>query len=231
MSTVKENLARCREGIENAAMKAGKKGCDITLVAVSKMVKPALINESIEAGVRIIGENRVQEAQAKQQHVNPITWHMVGHLQTNKVKTAVQLFDMIQSVDSIQVAEEISKRCGSLQKNMPILVEVNTSGEPSKFGCEAGETVTLIAQISSLPNISIEGLMTVGLFSSERDKIRKCFILIRELAERIRTLKLPRIDMRILSMGMSGDFELAIEEGSTMVRIGSAIFGPRVYQK
>lgn len=231
MSTVKENLARCREGIENAAMKAGKKGCDITLVAVSKMVEPALINESIEAGVRIIGENRVQEAQAKQQHVNPITWHMVGHLQTNKVKTAVQLFDMIQSVDSIQVAEEISKRCGSLQKNMPILVEVNTSGEPSKFGCEPGETVTLITQISSLPNISIEGLMTVGLFSSERDKIRKCFILIRELAERIRTLKLPRIDMSILSMGMSGDFQLAIEEGSTMVRIGSAIFGPRVYQK
>jgi hypothetical protein len=231
MSTVKENLTRCFERIENAARKVGKKGSDITLVAVSKMVEPALINESIKVGVRIIGENRVQEAQAKRELVDPIAWHMVGHLQTNKVKTAVQIFDMIQSVDSIQVAEEISKRCRIIQKNMPLLLEVNTSGEPSKFGCKPEEAVTLVTQISRLSNISIKGLMTVGLFSSERDKIRKCFILLRQVAEKIRTLKLPGIEMRILSMGMSGDFELAIEEGSTMVRIGSAIFGPRVYQK
>jgi PLP dependent protein len=229
--SIKENLIRCLERIEKAARKTGKRGSDITLVAVSKMVEPAVINEGIEAGIQIIGENKVQEAQAKREFVNPVTWHMVGHLQSNKVKIAVQIFDMIQSVDSVGVAEEISKRCVVLQKNMPLLVEVNTSGEPSKFGCKPEEVIPVITRICNFPGIRIEGLMTVGLFSVEKDKIRKCFILLRQLAEKIRTLKLPGVDMRILSMGMSGDFELAIEEGATLVRIGSAIFGPRIYPK
>ena len=230
MSTIKENLTGCLERIENAAVKAGKKGSDISLVAVSKTVEPALINEGIEAGIQIIGENKVQEAQTKRELVNPVSWHMVGHLQSNKVKTAVQIFDMIQSVDSVELAEEISKRCGRLYKKMPLLVEVNTSGEPSKFGCKPEEVVPLVTRISTLPDIRIEGLMTVGLFSSEKMKVRKCFILLRQLAENIRTMKLPGVEMKVLSMGMSGDFELAIEEGSTMVRIGSAIFGPRLSQ-
>jgi hypothetical protein len=229
MSIIKENLSRCLDRIESSAVKAGKRGSDITLVAVSKMVEPALINEGIEAGIQVIGENKVQEAQAKRELVNPISWHMVGHLQSNKVKTAIQIFDMIQSVDSVGVAEEISKRCGLLHKTLPLLVEVNTSGEPSKFGCQPEEVEALVTRISSLPDIRVEGLMTVGLFSSEENKVRKCFILLRQLAEKIRTLRLPGVDMRVLSMGMSGDFELAIAEGSTMVRIGSAIFGPRLY--
>jgi pyridoxal phosphate enzyme (YggS family) len=227
MSTIKENLNRCLERIETTALKVGKNGSEITLVAVSKMVAPVLINEGIEAGIGNIGENKVQEAQAKKEFINPVTWHMVGHLQTNKVKQAVQIFNTIQSVDSYHLVEEINKRCVILQKNMPVLVEVNTSGEPSKFGCEPAETLSLITRISSFPNIRIKGLMTVGIFSGEKEKIRKCFIILRQLAEKISTLTIPNVDMKILSMGMSSDFEIAIEEGSTMVRIGTAIFGAR----
>jgi len=231
MSTIKENLSRCLEKIETSALKLGKKGSDVTLVAVSKLVDPVLINEGITAGIRHIGENKVQEAQVKKKYIDPVIWHMVGHLQTNKVKQAVQIFDTIQSVDSYHLAEEINKRCELSQKNMPVLVEVNTSGEPSKFGCEPGETISLVSRISSLSNIRIKGLMTVGIFSSEREKIRKCFSMLRQLAEKIGTLKMSNVDMTVLSMGMSADFEIAIEEGSTMVRIGTAIFGAREYNK
>jgi pyridoxal phosphate enzyme (YggS family) len=231
MSIIKENLSRCLERIETAALKIGKNGSEITLVAVSKMVEPVLINAGIEAGIRNIGENKVQEAQVKKEFINPVMWHMVGHLQTNKVKQAVRIFDAIQSVDSYHLAEEINKRCIILQKNMPVLLEVNTSGEPSKFGCEPAEALSLVTRISSLPNIRIKGLMTVGIFSSEKEKIRKCFIILRQLAEKISTLKMPNVDINVLSMGMSGDFEIAIEEGSTMVRIGTAIFGAREYGK
>lgn len=231
MVNIKENLIRCLEQIERAAVKSGKKGSDITLVAVTKMVDPARINEGIEAGIKIIGENKVQEAQAKKAFVKPVTWHMVGHLQTNKTKQALTLFDMIQSVDSLHLAKEISKYCQNLHKNMPILIEVNTSGEPTKFGCKPQDTVSLVSEISQLPGLQVKGLMTIGAFTSEKEKIRSCFILLRQLFEKIVDLKLSSVDMGILSMGMSSDFELAIEEGATMVRLGTAIFGERNYAR
>lgn len=231
MVNIKENLIRCLEQIDRAAVKIGKKGSDITLVAVTKMVDPARINEGIEAGIKIIGENKVQEAHAKKEYVKPVSWHMVGHLQTNKIKQAVTLFDMIQSVDSFHLAKEMNKHCQTFQKKMPILIEVNTSGEPTKFGCKPQDTISLVREISQLPGITIKGLMTIGAFTSEKEKIRNCFILLRQLFEKIVELKLSTVDMSILSMGMSADFELAIEEGATMVRLGTAIFGPRNYAK
>lgn len=229
MNPIKENLNRIRDKIESATIKSGRKPAEIQLVAVSKTMSPETINQGIAAGITIIGENKVQEAKAKKERVNPVTWHMVGHLQTNKVKHAVQIFDMIQAVDSYRLAEEINKRCHNENKRMPILVEVNTSGETSKFGCDPDETPELVSKVSELSNLKIEGLMTIGLFTDQMELVRPCFIKLREIFESIKGLKIPGVFMEQLSMGMSADYEVAIEEGATMVRIGTAIFGPRQY--
>jgi pyridoxal phosphate enzyme (YggS family) len=215
------------ERINRAAGKSGRNISDITLVAVTKMVEVARINEAIEAGVSHIGENRVQEARTKYGKISPVIWHMIGHLQTNKVKYAVSIFNTIQSVDSLHLAQEIEKRCADEQKVMPVLVEVNTSGEKSKYGCDPHYAPELVSLLSGFSHIRIRGLMTIGLFSDDMRLVRPCFIRLRHLSEKIRALNLPSVEMNILSMGMSSDFEVAIEEGSTMVRIGTAIFGPR----
>ncbi|RQW04569.1 MAG: YggS family pyridoxal phosphate-dependent enzyme [Calditrichaeota bacterium] len=227
--TISENLSRCLERIDKAAAKSGRNLSDITLVAVTKTVEPERMNEGIKAGITIIGENKVQEAVAKKPKVIPVAWHMVGHLQRNKVKQAVELFNMIQSVDSVRLAKEIDKRCGNINKVMPVLVEVNTSGEDSKYGCPPETTGELIGKICELSHLKIEGLMTIGLFTDDMELVRPCFVKLRKLAEQLKSLKIPRTDFKILSMGMSADFETAIEEGSNMVRIGTAIFGPRKY--
>ncbi len=229
MSDVAENLKRVRERIARAAVRSGRQPEEIRLVAVTKTVPPERINEAIRAGVRSIGENRVQEAREKKEQVEPVEWHLVGHLQTNKVKYAVKLFDLIQSVDSLHLAEEISKRCGKLGVEMPILVEVNTSGEETKFGVEPGRAIELVEQVAALPHLKILGLMTIGVFSDDVPAVRRCFTTLRNLAEEIRRLQISGVEMKYLSMGMSSDFEIAIEEGSNMVRIGTAIFGPRQY--
>jgi len=229
MNQIQENLRRVQERIARAAERAGRTPESVELVAVTKTVPPEQINQAIQAGVTIIGENRVQEARQKKPEVLPVTWHMIGVLQTNKVKYAVQLFEMIQSVDRMPLALEIEKRCARENKVMPILVEVNTSGETSKSGCLPEEAPELIAQIAELKYLKIQGLMTVGLFSDDEKLVRPCFARLRNLAEKIRAMHLNNVRMDILSMGMSSDFEWAIEEGSTMVRIGTAIFGPRHY--
>jgi len=229
MDTLAENLKRVEERIANAAIKSGRRPEDITLVAVTKTVEPEQINQAIRLGVKIIGENRVQEARDKKPEVLPVTWHLVGHLQTNKVKYAIQLFDMIQSVDSLHLAQELSKRCVVGEKTMPILIEVNTSGEPTKYGCQPEEAADLVARVAELPNLQIKGLMTIGLFTDDPEEVRPCFVTLRELAEKIGSLRIPNVRMDILSMGMTSDFEVAIAEGATMVRIGTAIFGARVY--
>lgn len=228
MEDIRENLRRVTERIAGAAIASGRNPQDITLVVVTKLVPPEQINKAIEAGVKIIGENRVQEAREKNEQILPVSRHMVGHLQTNKVKHAVRLFDMIQSVDSVHLAEEINKRCRTLDKKMPVLIEVNTSGESSKYGCKPEKTVELVAKISrDFPYLHIKGLMTIGLFSDDPEAVRPCFIKLRELAREVKSGNDSNIDMGILSMGMTSDFELAIQEGSTMVRIGTAIFGER----
>lgn len=228
MSTISENLKRLEDYIEKAALKSGRKKEDITLVAVTKTIEPEKINQVIDAGIKIIGENRIQEAQEKFKFITKsVEKHLVGHLQTNKVKKALELFDLIQSVDSLHLAQEISKRAQEKGKPAEVLIEVNTSGEPSKFGVKPEEVSNLIEEISRLENIKIEGLMTVGLFTEEIEKVRPCFVELRSLFESLKSLKNENVEMRYLSMGMSSDFEVAIEEGANMIRIGTAIFGQR----
>ena len=213
-----------------SAEKTGRRLEDITLVAVSKTVPPARINEAIGAGIRIIGENKVQEAQQKFDKVDEVNWHMVGHLQTNKVKYALKIFDLIQSVDTYHLAEEINKRAEKDGKKVPVLIEVNTSGEESKYGCNPEEAEDLVFRVSQLPSVEVKGLMTIGLFSEDPALVRPCFIKLREIFENLKTQNISNAKIDTISMGMSADFELAIEEGSNMVRIGTAIFGPRRYE-
>ncbi|GAB4331594.1 MAG: YggS family pyridoxal phosphate-dependent enzyme [Calditrichia bacterium] len=228
MQEIRENLENVLERIAGAAVKSGRKPKDVTLIGVTKTVEPARINAAIEAGLKIIGENRVQEAREKFPEIQPVEKHLIGHLQTNKVKYAVQLFDMIQSVDSYHLAEEIDKRMEKLGGQMPVLLEVNTSGEASKFGCPPDEAIALAEKVAQLPHLRIEGLMTIGLFSDEEKLVRRCFEQLRELSRKISEKGFSNCEMKYLSMGMSSDFEWAILEGSNMVRIGSAIFGARL---
>jgi pyridoxal phosphate enzyme (YggS family) len=228
MPGIKENIEAVRLRIQKAAAKVGRSADQIKLVAVSKTVEAGRVNEAIQSGIETIGENRVQEAEVKfKQITEPVEKHLVGHLQTNKVKKAVELFDFIQSVDSRRIAEEISKRALDAGKVMDVLVEVNTSCEETKFGVETDEVVPLIENISKLEGIRIKGLMTIGLFSDNPEDTRPCFKRLKELFDRVKSADVPNVEMRYLSMGMTSDFEVAIEEGSNMVRVGTGIFGVR----
>jgi pyridoxal phosphate enzyme (YggS family) len=228
MSGISENIRTVRSRIERAAAKVGCSADEIKLVAVSKTVEPERINQAILCGIDTIGENRVQEAEKKfKQITRPVKKHLVGHLQTNKAKKAVELFDFIQSVDSLRIAEEISKRGLEAGKVMEVLVEVNTSCEETKFGMEEDKVVPLVETISKLEGIKIKGLMTIGLFSDNPEDTRPCFKRLKEFFDRIKSAGIRNVEMRYLSMGMTGDFEVAIEEGSNMVRVGTGIFGAR----
>ncbi len=199
-------------------------------MAVSKTVEPERINQAIRRGIDIIGENRVQEAETKfKQITEKVQKHLVGHLQSNKAKKAVGLFDFIQSVDSVRIAEEISRRALEKGKLMDVLVEVNTSAEETKFGIEPDHALALIETISKLEGIKIKGLMTIGLFSDNAEDTRPCFKKLKTLFDNIKSANIPNVEMRYLSMGMTSDFEVAIEEGSNMVRVGTGIFGPRAH--
>ena len=228
MPSIRDNFLRVLERMDRAATRAGRDPGEIKLVAVSKTVEVARIREAIEAGVTILGENYVQEARRKIEEIgHGIQWHMVGHLQSNKAKYAVTLFDYIHSIDGISLARELDRRAEQKGKTVRALVEVNLSGETSKFGVGSEATVDLIHQVAALKNISIEGLMTMPPFFGEPEKARPSFIKLRELRDRIRKEGIEDIRMDELSMGMSGDFEAAIEEGATIVRVGTAIFGER----
>jgi pyridoxal phosphate enzyme (YggS family) len=228
MQWIKDNIAAVRSRMKQAAAKVGRSGEEITLVAVSKTVEAERINRAIRSGIDIIGENRVQEAEEKFKHITePVKKHLVGHLQTNKAKKAVELFDFIQSVDSLHIAEEISKRALDAGKRMDVLVEVNTSCEETKFGVEADQAIPLIEAASKLEGIRIKGLMTIGLFSDNPEDTRPCFRKLKTLFDQLKSAGMPEFEMRYLSMGMTSDFEVAIEEGSNMVRVGTGIFGPR----
>lgn len=203
-------------------------------MAVSKTHSFEAIAEAVRGGIKHIGENKVQEAERKFQileEAHPdcsFARHMVGHVQTNKVRKALKLFDIIQSVDSIKIGQAISKEAEKQKRKVDILVQVNTSGEATKYGVEPQESVNLVKSISELPNLNIKGLMTIGAFLPEPEDVRSCFIILRRLAEEISALNLPGVEMKYLSMGMTNDFETAIEEGASLVRIGTAIFGQRV---
>ncbi|MFQ6032365.1 MAG: YggS family pyridoxal phosphate-dependent enzyme, partial [Candidatus Zixiibacteriota bacterium] len=210
------------------AERMGKNKEDIKLVAVTKTVNLESIKEAINRGIQIIGENRVQEAESKfVQITQKVEKHLVGHLQTNKAKKAVELFDFIQSVDSQRIAQEISRRASQMGKVMDVLVEINTSGEKTKFGIDTHQAISFIKSISNLEGIKIKGLMTIGLFSDNPEDTRPCFKKLKAIFDQLKSEKVPNVEMKYLSMGMTNDFEVAIQEGSNMVRIGTGIFGPR----
>jgi pyridoxal phosphate enzyme (YggS family) len=228
VSGIAENVSRIRDRIAAAARRVRRNPEEIWLVAVSKTVELDRIRQAIEAGVKILGENYVQEAQKKIELLgHGVEWHFIGHLQTNKAKSAVRLFDRIHSVDSLRIAQELSRAAQQQQKIVPVLLQVNIAEEETKFGAKAEEVFQLLEQISSLPGISIRGLMTMPPFFENPEGSRPYFRSLRKLAEIISRRNIPRIRMEELSMGMSNDFEVSIEEGATLIRVGTAIFGPR----
>jgi len=236
MSTVKENLLSVLGGIEKAARKAGRDPKEIKLVAVSKTVEVARIKEAIEAGVTILGENYVQEAQKKIEEIGkpactdrfgegrPVSWHFIGHLQSNKAKYAVRLFDTVHSLDSIPLAEELNRRAEQAGLVIKVMIEVNLSKEATKFGTDEEQLLNLAKRIQDLKHLSLEGLMTMPPYFDSPEMSRPYYVALREFKEKMTS---EGVALQELSMGMSNDFEIAIEEGATFVRVGTAIFGLR----
>ena len=220
------NLQNIRSRIEASCLRAGRAPESVTFLAVTKGQPPAVVRAAAGLGLTLFGENRVQEARPKiGQCPGHLRWHMIGHLQSNKCRDAVHFFEMIQSVDSLDLAREIDKWAGKSAKTMPILIEVNIAGESSKFGYPPAQLLADLDEINALRKIEIHGLMTVAPWTPDPEKVRPVFRQLRELKEQCEQIlgaPLPH-----LSMGMSGDYEVAIEEGATIVRIGSALFGPR----
>ena len=236
MSEIKENLIKVMERIEKAARRVGRDPKEIKLVAVSKTVDAARIKEAIEAGASILGENYVQEAQKKIEEIGrpacterfgegrSVAWHFIGHLQSNKAKYAVRLFDMIHSVDSLALAQELNKRAEQADRKMKVMIEVNISGEATKFGTDEEKIFSIVKGIANLRHLSLEGLMTMPPYFNDPEMSRPYYIQLWGLKEKMVREGIP---LKELSMGMSNDFEIAIEEGTTYVRVGTAIFGER----
>jgi len=223
---IKNNLKIINVKIKKAALKASRNPEKIKLVAVTKTAAIEQIKEAINAGVKIIGENKVQEAKEKYQILSAdIEWHLVGHLQTNKVKYAVEIFDLIHSVDSIKLAKEIDRRSLQFGKITNVLVEVNISGEKTKYGIKPEEVIPFLKEISEFPRVWIRGLMTIAPIVEDKEKARPYFRKLRELSKEIKSKNIKNVKMDYLSMGMTEDFEIAIEEGANVVRIGRGIFG------
>jgi hypothetical protein len=222
------NIAELQERIGAACARAGRVAGSVTLMAVSKTHPPAAVAEAAAAGLRVFGESKIQEARLKiPQCPGHLRWHFIGHLQSNKCREAVELFSMIQGVDSLALAREINKRADQAAKTMPVLLEVNVAGEASKFGYQPEALLAEWAELNALSRLEIHGLMTIPPYATDPEKARPHFRRLRELKGRCEELlgaPLPQ-----LSMGMSGDFEVAIEEGATIVRIGTALFGKRQY--
>lgn len=228
MPSIVNHLAAVQERIRQAAERAGREPGSVRLVAVSKTRPAADIELAVQAGQRLFGENYVQELVVKAAAVQePVEWHYIGHLQSNKVRQLAGLVTMIHSVDRLSLAEEISRQWGRLGSSCDILVQVNVAQEASKSGTTTREALDLIRQVSLLPHLRVRGLMTMPPFFDDPEATRPYFRQLRRLAEQIRTAAIPGVVLDELSMGMSGDFEVAIEEGATLVRVGTAIFGER----
>lgn len=225
VQTIAENLREVQERIHRAAARSGRRAEEIRLVAVSKTQPVERIREAIAAGVGEIGENYVQEAEAKLPELGdlPVVRHFIGHLQKNKAGKAVALFELVQTVDSVELAQALGRRVLGINKTLEVLIEVNISGEASKFGVAPERAVDLAAEVAAVPGIRLQGLMGIGPWAPDDETAtRNSFRLLASLYER-----LPREHRQVLSMGMTGDFETAIAEGSTMLRIGTGIFGAR----
>jgi pyridoxal phosphate enzyme (YggS family) len=238
---LQSNLAHTKGRIAAAAIRVGRHPDEITLVAVTKTFPTEMIEEAWSAGLREFGENRLQEAEPKitwlREKDLDLNWHMVGHLQRNKVKKAIGLFDIVHSVDSVRLAREISRQCRAKGISMPILLEVNVSGESAKYGFRVQEAnseqeqqfLDVVEQIAALPDLDVQGLMTMAPLDAPEEVLRSCFRSLKCLFEKLKEA-FPELKCRHLSMGMTDDFEVAIEEGATMIRVGRAIFGERKHR-
>ncbi|MEK7248882.1 MAG: YggS family pyridoxal phosphate-dependent enzyme [Bacteroidota bacterium] len=227
---IRDNIESIRQRMDAACAKAGRNPTEVTLLAVSKTFPVEAIAEAVDAGLKDVGENYVQELLEKREallHKRDIRWHFIGHLQSNKVKYIAEWIHLIHAVDNVGLAREIDKRALQAKRLIDVLVEVNTTGEQSKFGVKPEETVEFVETLTEFRNIRIAGLMTIGPFLPDPEGSRPMFRKLRLLKEEIARLNQPNIQMKHLSIGMTGDFEVAIDEGATIVRIGTAIFGKR----
>jgi len=231
MNSVAERLKSVRAALDAACIKAGRAPEEVKILLATKTVEPEVIKQAFIYPVNYTGENKVQELSRKCPVLkdDPVQFHFIGHLQTNKVKEALKHAACIQSVDRLSLVEALDRQLQKEGRSVDVLMQVNTSYESSKFGVTPENSLTLAKEISKYGTLKLKGLMTIGLFSAEAEQVRKCFSLLRVLKDRIAALGLPGVLMEELSMGMSGDFETAIGEGATIVRIGTAIFGQRMY--
>lgn len=226
------NLNVILDRIEKACLKSNRNPDEVKLLLATKTVSPEKIKVALQANQTLIAENKVQELKEKFDDLKdiPHTNHFIGHLQTNKIKDVLK-YDVscIQSVDRLDLAEKLQQRLTFENKTIEVLIQVNTSNEESKFGAQPENTIELVRQIAQFDRLKIKGLMTIGLFSSETEKVRKCFQILKSIQQEIIKQNIPNVEMNELSMGMSSDLETAIEEGATIVRVGTAIFGQRMY--
>jgi pyridoxal phosphate enzyme (YggS family) len=230
--SIRENIEHINQLKAEAAARSGRNGEDVLLVAVTKLHDVDEINEAIDCGITDIGENKVQEIMDKFDHVKPVRWHLIGHLQTNKVKYIIDKVSMIHSVDSLRLAQEINKRAQQHNLTMDILIQVNSAQEESKFGVSVDETEELLKMIlDNCPNINVKGLMCIAPKAEDPNEIRQYFADVKTLYDQYSHIEHERLDFKYLSMGMSHDFEVAIMEGSNLIRVGTAIFGERDYSK
>lgn len=223
---IRQNLERIRADLARACERSGRNPDEITIVAITKTHPAEVIAQAVALGMTEVGESRIQEAEPKITQLGHIArYHLVGHLQTNKVKKAIRLFDMIQSVDSLHLAEEISRRAVEVNQVIDCLIELNSSGEPQKYGVASEQVSALLRQVMPLVGIRICGLMTVGPFTEDEAAVRRAFAETRRIFDNLR--QIAPGEFRVLSMGMSHDFPVAIEEGATMIRLGTSLFGVR----
>src|SRR5690554_2673003 len=230
-SIIKSNLKSIQKRINRACEEVGRNSNEVKLLLATKTVSTEKIQYAIDDGYTILGENKVMEAQEKYELLKhkQCQWHIIGHLQTNIIKYALKFADVIQSIDRIKLASKLQNRCEYDQRDADVFIQVNTSYEESKFGIAPEKAIEFIKQVSEFPQLHIKGLMTIGLLSSKDEKVRDCFKLLKEIQLKAQALHLPNASFGELSMGMSNDLELAIQEGSTMVRVGTAIFGERPF--
>ena len=228
VNMIAANIEEIRKKVDIARLKSPLRWEEITLLAVTKTVEPKWIADAMEVDVNTLGENRVQELISKYDLLSDAKWHLIGHLQTNKVKYIINKVTMIESLDSLDLAAEIDKRAAMFGLVMPVLVQVNVGENEQKFGLPPEQAVAFIREAALLKNISIRGLMTIGPFYEEAEQMRPVFAALRELFLLIRGLDIPNVSMKYLSMGMSHDYHIAVEEGANIIRVGSAIFGCRI---
>ena len=227
---LKENLKNVQNNIKKACERVGRKSEEVTLVAVSKMKPLSDIEELLETGQLEYGENYVQELCDKYENISkPVHWHMIGHLQTNKVKYIIDKVSMVHSVDSVRLAEAIEKEAAKKDICMPVLIEVNVAGEESKFGLSVEEVLPFLEEISSYEHLQVKGLMTIAPFVANPEENREVFQKLKKLSVDIAAKNINNVNMSVLSMGMTNDYQVAVEEGATMVRVGTGIFGERDY--